>query len=623
MCGIIGVASGHPIGDCSWLRKGRDVMAHRGPDDAGEMWLCDGRVGFGHRRLSIIDLSAAGHQPMLDNFGELSIVFNGEIYNYRELREYLIGKGHTFFSRADTEVILAAYREWGKDCPKQLEGMFSFVLYDGRRHILFGARDRTGEKPLFYSLRNGTFSFASELKALMADPAFPRRIEPEALNCYLTMGYVPGSLCIFDSTKKLPPAHAMQFSLQEGTSKIWKYWELPEFVEGEASEPADQVELLDELETLLEDSVRQQLAADVPVGVLLSGGVDSSLMATMAVRASPNVKTFTVGFAGHEQHDETQHARLVAQHFATEHIELEASNASVDLMPLLARQFDEPIGDSSMIPTYLVSQLVSQYCSVALGGDGGDELFGGYNHYDRLLWLGNRSDWLPGFLGKLISTTSETILPIGFRGRNWLRALNKDFDRELPLIATFFDDTSRKRLLKDSEEGDGPLPCHYTRRYPKHGSVLERATRADFENYLPEDILVKVDRASMLNSLEVRSPFLDTRIINFAFTKVPTQLKVTSRERKILLKRLAYRTLPGGFDFQRKQGFTIPLDKWLKSGPWRDFFKDTLLGTDDGIFENKYIKRLFNMNDKGYRLSEHLFLLTILELWRNEYSVTI
>lgn len=341
-----------------------------------------------------MDLSPGGHQPMQDASGELCIVFNGEIYNFADLREELAAKGHVFRSKSDTEVILAAYREWGTDCLSRLNGAFAFALYDGRRRQLFMARDRAGEKPLFYAPAQGALRFGSELKGLMADPGLARRIDVAALDCYLAMGYVPGERCMLQGVKKLPPAHALLFDLGNGKSRLWRYWQLPESDAG-AAERADEAGLLNQLEVLLEDAVRLQLVADVPIGVLLSGGVDSSLITAMAVRAAPRVKTFTIRFPGYGQYDETEHARLIARHFGTEHVELSAAEASVDLLPLLARGFDEPMADSSMIPTYLVSQLVREHCTVALGGDGGDELFAGYPHYNRLLWLQQKTAAIP------------------------------------------------------------------------------------------------------------------------------------------------------------------------------------------------------------------------------------
>ena len=617
MCGLVGICSTSRIDDRSWLVAGRDAMAHRGPDDAGEWWSRNGCVGLAHRRLSIIDLSAAGHQPMSDVAGRLTIVFNGEIYNFADLRLELEAKGAMFRSHSDTEVILAAYREWGAECVSRLNGMFAFALYDAEQQVVLLARDRAGEKPLFYHYADGTLRFASELKGLLADPALPRRIEPESLDCYLALGYVPGGRCILQGFNKLPAAHALRFDMKSGLAKVWRYWQLPDL---RTSAVPDEAALLDELESLLQDSVRRQLVADVPVGVLLSGGVDSSLVTAMARRSSSKLKTFTIRFPGHGSLDETEHARLIARHFATEHVELEAQPTTADLLPRLARQFDEPVLDSSMIPTFLVCELVRRHCTVALGGDGGDELFGGYGSYSRLLWMENRLGRVPRPLRSLISMTAERALPVGLKGRNWLQGLGADLQRGLPLVSSFFSPTTRTRLM--AAEHGWPLVAEQVmaRDVSPRVDLLQRATRTDFSNYLAEDILVKVDRASMLSSLEVRAPLLDYRLIEFAFGKVPSRLKATPREKKTLLKRLTMRVLPPEFDRQRKQGFSIPLARWLRAGAFREMFHEVLLDPQT-MFDRRTVRKLLAGQDRGRSNGERLFGLVLFELWRREYGV--
>jgi asparagine synthase (glutamine-hydrolysing) len=527
-----------------------------------------------------------------------------------------------FRSQSDTEVILAAYREWGADCLARLNGMFAFAIYDARQQTIFLARDRAGEKPLFYHRSGGVLRFASELKGLLADATLPRRIDPEALDCYLAMGYVPGERCILQGFNKLPPAHALRVDLQTGATKIWRYWQLPELEASAAHGRVDETALLDELENLLEDTVRRQLVADVPVGVLLSGGVDSSLVTAMAVRASSKVKTFTIRFPGHGTLDETEHARLIARYFDTEHVELEAAPTTADLLPRLACQFDEPMVDSSMIPTFLVSQLVRQHCTVALGGDGGDELFGGYGHYSRLLWMRSRLGLFPRPLRQAVSLAAEHLLPVGLKGRNWLQGLGVDLENGLPLIATCFDATTRRRLMSHHGGWQTAAETIFKGLVPQHPEILQRATRMDFGNYLAEDILVKVDRASMLNSLEVRAPLLDYRLIEFAFGKVPLHLKATTRDKKILLKRLTSRVLPPEFDRQRKQGFSIPLADWLKGGAFRELFHEVLLDSQC-IFDQRTVRELLSGQDRGRSNGERLFSLVLFELWRREYGVTL
>lgn len=622
MCGIVGVASSEPVKRRDWLAQGRDALRHRGPDDAGEWWSADGRVGLGHRRLAILDLSPAGHQPMLDEQGELVVVYNGEIYNFRDVRAQLEERGRRFRSQSDTEVLLGAYRQWGVACLERLNGMFAFALYDQRKRQLFLARDRAGEKPLFYWLAPGELRFASELKALLADPQLPRRLNLDGLDCYLAFGFVPRDRCILQGFKKLPPAHALLFALETGSSRVWRYWDLPPVPE--ARQLADETCLIEELEFLLADAVRRQLVADVPVGILLSGGIDSSLVTAMAVRANSPVKTFTVRFPGHGHYDETEHARLVARHFGTEHVELDAAEVTPELLPRLARQFDEPVVDSSMIPTALLCQVVRQHCTVALGGDGGDELFGGYAHYPRLVRLHQAAGWIPLSLRGAIAAAATVALPVGMKGRTWLQAFGADFVQGVPLIASYFDQRTRARLL-DGAPKKRSFVAEQIRQeaVSLEGDLVERATRADFRLYLAEDILVKVDRASMLHSLEVRAPFLDYRIVEFAFRKIPSRLKATAHGRKILLKRLAGRVLPEGFDTERKQGFSIPLASWLRGGPWLRFFREVLMSDKGGPFDRRCLERLLDGQMKGRSNSERLFALVLFELWRREYRVTV
>jgi asparagine synthase (glutamine-hydrolysing) len=589
-------------------------MLHRGPDDTGLWWSAGGTVGFGHRRLAIIDLSPGGHQPMHDEANGLSIVFNGEVYNYLDLRERLQAKGYKFRTRSDTEVILAAYCNWGLDCLRHLNGMFAIALYDDRNKLLLLARDRAGEKPLFYSAAGNQIRFASELKGLMADPSFSRKLDPAALDCYLSMGYVPGEACLLQGSRKLPPAHALTFNVVSGKIDIWRYWRMPP---PPACDGRDDESLVEELEGLLEDSVRRQLVADVPVGVLLSGGVDSSLVTAMASRTSSRVKTFTIGLRGHRKYDEGHFARPIADHFGTEHTELQAGDASPEILNLLARQFDEPVNDSSMIPTFLVSRLVREHCTVALGGDGADELFGGYEQHKRVLLLMARFGRVPFGLRRLLATWGDA-LPTGLRGRNYMRALGTDLETQLPFVATHFGVRERRALMGS----DWPTPADEIReaRIPAVADLLQRDTRMDFENYLPEDILVKVDRSSMLVSLETRAPFLDVRILEFAFGSVPSRLKATSTERKILLKRLSKKVLPPEFDPNRKQGFSIPLPAWLKKGSWRDFFSSVLLDPNC-TFDRRAVTDLISGHGMGRNNSERLFGLTVFELWRRAYCI--
>ncbi len=619
MCGIAGVVQGGGIDGCEWLAQAQQLLAHRGPDASGTWHSPDGRAAFVHRRLSIIDLGPSGAQPMQDSSGRLSIVFNGEIYNYRELRAELHARGFTFNSASDTEVILAGYLAWGTDLLRRLEGMFAFAIYDSATGSLFMARDRIGEKPLYYRVGADTLSFASELKGLMADPHLSRRIDATALDCYLYMGFAPGERCIIAGCNKLPPAHALLFDAQTGRLRVWRYWQAPE---PDSAALPDEDELTAELERLLEEAVRRQLVADVPVGVLLSGGVDSSLVAAMASRALGRVRTYTARFPADGAYDETPHARLIARHFATEHVELAVEQPSIDILPLLARQFDEPIVDSSMIPTYLICRAVREHCKVALGGDGGDELFGGYRHYSRLLWMQEHVGHIPSALRRPVARAAYAMLPVGFRGRSWVEAAAADLDSGVPLIACYFDLAMRERLLPGHAVRALPAEQILEQRTPAAGDLLQRASRFDLGNYLPEDILVKVDRASMLSSLEVRAPLLDRKVVEFACAKVPSTLKATAGARKVLLKRLAARILPPQFDRQRKQGFSVPLARWLAGGEWSQFFREVLLGSQSTLFEHTTIRTLLRGQERGRTNSERLFALVMLELWRREYRAS-
>ncbi|AXO13642.1 asparagine synthase (glutamine-hydrolyzing) [Thalassospira indica] len=623
MCGLIGIASRTRVENRDWLTKGRDAMSHRGPDDAGEWWSKDFRVGLGHRRLAIIDLSEKGHQPMVDDGKRITVVFNGEIYNYSELRSNLIAKNFVFQSHSDTEVLLNAYAAWGENCLSHIEGMFSFAIYDDKEKKIFLARDRAGEKPMYYRLNEGVLEFSSELKGLLENPDNPRQVDFTALDCYLTMGYVPGEHCILNGYKKLPPSHAMTFRLSDGLVKTWEYWSIPEMSSRTERAACNKDELLDELESLLEESVSRQMCADVPVGVLLSGGLDSSLVTAMAVRHSDKIQTFSVGFPGYGDLDETAHARLIADHFGTTHLELTAEATTADLIPRLACQFDEPMADSSMIPTWLVTNLVRQHCTVALGGDGGDELFGGYPQYSRLLWMEKRSSMFPTSIRQLLSRSAGAILPTGFRGKNYIQAFEVDLKRDLSThIDGLFDNSTRRKLMSGYTSYTTVADEIYRQRTPPTSDLLQRATRMDFRNYLAEDILVKVDRASMLNSLEVRAPFLDRKLVEFAFAKVPSNLKAIESDKKILLKLLADRILPPQFHKQRKQGFSIPLARWLKSGPFRDLFWETLTGSNC-VFDRSTIIKLFKGLDRGFNNGERLFALTQFELWRQHYNMKL
>jgi asparagine synthase (glutamine-hydrolysing) len=625
MCAIVGMIATRPQPRESQalLRAMRDTMAHRGPDGAGEWWSTDFRVGFGHRRLAILDLSPRGHQPMLDGNGNWCVTFNGEIYNYQSLRDQLEAQGHVFVTRTDTEVILKAYRAWGDVCLSKLDGMFAFALFDATKNRVLLARDRAGEKPLFYRQSSNGLVFASELKAIMANPDQPRKLDLRGLEQFLAFGYVAGECSILENVKKMPAAHAGIYDLSAGSFQIWRYWELPN-AGGGMCPPSEELER--QLEDLLQASVKRQMVADVPVGILLSGGIDSSLVVAMAARENARVKTFTVAFPGHKAHDESASSRLVARHFGTDHTELPAEEATVDLLPQLARQYDEPLGDSSMVPTYMVSRLIRQHATVALGGDGGDELFGGYQHYGWLLKHNELRRYIPALARRALGFLVQRFCFIGFPARNYLIGFGGPFSKSIAHINMFFDSEGRRRIMVP------PLPSYRDNLLSPEAlkeqlsdpaaSPLRQATTVDFRLYLPDDILAKVDRASMLTSLEVRSPWLDRKLIEFAFSKVPDCLCATKAESKILPRRLASRLLPAELHRRPKQGFSIPFGQWFR-GNWGPLIEDIFAEADEQIWNRKALRVLLGAQRWGFGNAQRIFAVTMFELWRREYRIGV
>jgi asparagine synthase (glutamine-hydrolysing) len=620
MCGIVGAAAMRGGLSLDIVTLMRDTLRHRGPDDEGAWCSPDGRVALGHRRLAVVDLSVAGRQPMTDAGGRIQIVFNGEIYNYRELRRELEEYGHRFRTRTDTEVIVEGYRRWNVDVLRRLDGMFALALYDARVERLLLAKDPAGEKPLFYRADDRGIRFASELKAIFTDPACTRVLDVEALEYYLAFGYVPGNHCLVRGIDKLMPGHALTFDVAAGVAHTSAYWTLPA---ARAVPPAaTDAELTDRLDALLAEAVQSRMVADVPIGVMLSGGIDSSLVTAMAARASSKpVKTFTISFPGHGAFDEGPYARTVASHFGTEHCELVAEPATVDLLPALARQFDEPIADSSMVPTYLVSRLIRREASVALGGDGADELFGGYPHHSWVQSHARTSAWIPSPVRHALRMAARRAMPVGMKGRNYVLALAAEHADNLGRFNVVFDADARQRLLSR-------LPSHLASDAPERykaalvrpgESPLRQITALDFQTYLVDDILVKVDRASMLCGLEVRAPFLDPRVIEFAFADVADRLRTTARTRKVLLRHLAKRLLPPNLDLARKQGFSVPLADWFK-GEWGRMVEQVLTAPD-ALFDQTTVGRLLKGQRLGLANTHRLFALTMIELWRREYRI--
>ena len=623
MCGIAGMVVSDGRVSPEILARMRDALAHRGPDAAG-LWVSpDGTASLAHRRLSILDLSEAARQPMADEVSGVRITFNGEIYNFQEVRAELEGLGHRFVTRSDTEVILKAYAQWGTGCLARLNGMFAFGIYDERTRQMFLARDRAGKKPLYYVDRPGYFAFASELKGLLADGAQPYCVDLDGLNLYFSYGYIPGERCILKEVRKLPPANALKYDLRTGRTEVWRYW-TPPLPDAQGETPGEEA-LVDELKGLLLDSVRLRMISDVPLGVLLSGGVDSSLVAAAAAtQSSRPVKTFTVTFPGEADYDESDRAGRIAAHFGTEHHELTAEAAGPDLLREMARQFDEPLADSSLLPTFLVSRLTRQHVTVALGGDGGDELFGGYGHYARAEAASRRYGWVPAPFWRLTASAASR-LPAGMKGRAHLLSLRGGAFQTAIWGTPYFDPVLRGRLLDREARrriGDGlGLPEQFKAdRGQRPG--LDAMMRLDFETYLPDDILAKVDRASMRVALEVRAPWLDHRIVEFAFGRVPLAWKVQGGITRRLQRALARQVLPAGVDLSRKQGFSIPLAQWL-AGPWKPFVEAVLREASAPHVDWGFALRLWQGQQRGRSNGARLFALLMYELWWQAYGQRI
>jgi len=575
MCGIAGL-----VGiEGQWTRAAvaertaytmASTLVHRGPDDAGVWASEDGLVALAHRRLSIVDLSPRGRNPMAWDGGRLTITFNGEIYNFADLRVELEQHGHRFRSKTDTEVILAAYDQWGVDCVHRLVGMFAFALWDAPRQRLWVARDRLGKKPVYYAEYGGALRFSSELKGLLVDDEFPRDIDAVALGMYLRYGYVPAPHTIFSKARKLPPAHYLL--CERGRVSIARYWD-PLLYAGRTIARTDE-EAEAELETLLAVAVRQRQIADVPLGAFLSGGIDSSLVVgIMQEQATTPVRTFTIRF-DNPAFNEADHAAAVARHFGTQHEERRCDERQMlAVVQRLPEMFDEPFADSSAIPTHLVSQVARTGVTVALSGDGGDELFFGYpryRHFSDGFWALH----LPAFIRHAAARAAD-MLPDRrlHRVADVLRSDDED------VYARFIAFWPPDDILRWTGASAAVAPFYHDAlvRSGRTGRGI-RPELLDLVSYLPDDILTKVDRASMAVGLEVRAPLLDHRIVEFALSLPPAQ-KRRGNTMKWLLRRLLYKRVPRGLIERPKMGFGVPLRDWLL-GPLRDQMNDYCAGDD-------------------------------------------
>ncbi|HVQ36768.1 MAG TPA: asparagine synthase (glutamine-hydrolyzing) [Pyrinomonadaceae bacterium] len=596
-------------------------IAHRGPDDQG--MFVSGRVALGMRRLAIIDL-VGGQQPMSGCSGKSMIVFNGEIYNYRELHRELERRGHQFRTNSDTETILHAYEEYGAACVEQLRGMFVFAIWDDRRRELFIARDRVGKKPLYYTVTpQGTLIFGSELKSLREHPQFRGEMNLEALDAYLTFGYVPDPLTIFNDVQKLPPGHHLTFNA--GRVTVRQYWDFP-YAEPQVAAVQNEDECLEELNRLLDEAVRMRLVADVPLGAFLSGGVDSSsIVGLMARHSSQPVKTFSIGF--HEDsYNELKYARVAAKKFGTDHHEFVVTPDICDIVDELVWHFDEPFADSSAIPTYMVSKLAREFVTVVLSGDGGDELFGGYTRYatDR-----RRSGFahLPRSIRRGVMQPLGSRLPHRAWGRNYLYVMAfEPLDRYIEDISIFTRLNKPSLYTSDFRHRLGATDAAARfREYAqlsRSGDALDPLLYLDSKTYLPGDILTKVDRMSMAASLEVRVPLLDHKLIEFVCTRIPASMKMKGLETKHIFKRAVRDLVPAEILNRSKQGFGVPIEQWIN-----DQLRDRVRGTlteprtqQRGYIEPRYVNLLLDEHERGRRdHATELWALFMLELWHRTF----
>ena len=639
MCGIAGIAT---IKD---KRVSREVlenmcrkMVHRGPDDEGIYISNQGAggrgqrrncasVGLGHRRLSIIDLTEAGHQPMCNEDKTIWIVLNGEIYNFRELRTDLEKRGHKFKSATDTEVLLHLYEDFGKDFVKRLQGMFAFALWDENKGFLLLGRDRVGKKPLFYSFQNGTFSFASELSSLMSSGLISNDVNEGALDSYLTFGYIPSPLSIYKEVYKLPPASIL--TIKDGQSPlVEKYWDLDFSNKIKISEEEAAKETL----RLLNDAVKKRLVSDVPLGAFLSGGIDSSaIVALMAEQSSNRIKTFSIGFKD-DDYNELDFARKVASKYDTDHHEFIVEPKALDVLPMLIERYGEPFADSSAIPTFYVSQQTKQFVTVALNGDGGDEVFAGYERYQAVL-ISEIYNKIPSLVRKEIINKLICLLPDSIDPKNRLRRIRRFISgASVPLSQRYlqwvgiFNDAARREIYTAHfiEKLAESSPERFIGAYLNNENgtyLLDRLLKTDTMSYLPGDLLVKVDIASMANSLEARSPFLDQDLMEFA-ASLPHQYKMKRFVKKYILKKAVSEILPKENIYRRKMGFGVPVGSWFR-GELKPYLQEVLLSSaalSRGYFNPTIVKRLVEDHIKGAKdYSYQLWALLMLELWQLKF----
>jgi asparagine synthase (glutamine-hydrolysing) len=615
MCGICGRVSVDPENPghlASFTKEMMRLLEHRGPDDSG-LWS-DRHAGLGHQRLSIIDLSPSGHQPMVSEDGNLVLLFNGEIYNFRELKKKFSEVNFRFDN--DTEVILKLYEKFGHDCLRYLRGMFAFAIWDASARKLFFARDRLGKKPLFYSRQNGKFVFASELRALLVNQDLAFEIDEESIFHYLTLQYVPSPRTIFKNVFKLPPAHFGVF--QNGKLNVERYWQVS-YRPQKWSEP-DALQRLDEL---LKQSVGLRMISDVPLGAFLSGGVDSSTIVALMAQASERaVKSFTIRFE-EEDFNEADFARDVAERFGTDHQELTVKPDYIDAMSKLVCHFSEPYADSSAIPFYYLSRMTSRHVKVALSGDGGDELFGGYNRY--IFSAPNPRFSLPRFV-----TSLSSHIPVNIRYAWRIRRFVDERTLTLPELylqkICYFNEQEKKELLSREfvERIQWPDTVHWFENFFRRFADVpfpQNLMAVDTETYLPDDLLVKADIASMACSLEARAPFLDHEVVEFA-ASLPLDLKIRPGVSKYILKRYMADKLPAALLHRPKMGFGVPIKIWFRKD-LREYLNDHLLSesfNNRGYFKPEAVRKMLDRHYSGvFDYSYKLYALLMLELWHRQF----
>jgi len=621
VCGIVGkynFGNREPIEE-GLIRKMCSKIIHRGPDDEG-VYLKD-YIGLGMRRLSIIDLGS-GDQPIFNEDRSVVIVYNGEAYNFLELREILEKKGHQFYTKTDTEVLVHAYEEYSTEFIKEIRGMFAFALWDEKKKRLILARDRLGKKPLYYFEKNGTLWFCSEIKSMLIDPQIERSVDLQALDYYLSFNYVPAPLTIFEGIRKLPPATML--ICENGQTKIEKYWTL----DNSFQNAMDENECAEHLYQLLSESVKMRLISDVPLGAFLSGGIDSSvIVGLMAEHSSLPVKTFSIGFT-EDEFSELEYARLIAKRFSTDHHEYIVTSDVKELIPKLVWYYNEPVGDSSAIPTYYVSKMTRQSVTVALSGDGGDELFAGYGKYpiiQNIISKNSLNGLLRSIVSKFILSKDLNFLSVDSIFKRLQNSMGYRFstprERDLRWI-TRFDGSFKSHLYTDEIKGvihDHQARSFYNLRVAEslNKDVLSQISFMDLTSYLPDDLLIKADMASMANSLEVRSPFLDHKFVEFA-VRIPNSLKVKNGQSKYILKKAFAKLLPKEIMERRKMGFAIPIDKWFR-GELKELAYETLLDNTTGAaryFNRKFLQYLLDSHSsQEQNYGTQLWLLINIILW--------